>query len=132
MSDLDNIKERAINAINEDTSKSINSGFEYEIKGDLLHFSYDVYDQINYADVCNVLESIPNTEITWHGYTLDGNRVELVFNNKDFLDLYYHGALISKSNKIQQGNRRKKEIRKCTSYQQIKKLLIKWKIDNDI
>ena len=45
--------EAKIADIDHKTSALIRDGFDYEIEGETLHFSYDMFDQQNFADTAN-------------------------------------------------------------------------------
>jgi len=82
---LDTIKNEAISRIDIITSSNITNGFDYKINTgeteELLHFSYDSFDQQNFADSANVatlslsgIEGLP-TEVTWNAYRKDTNEL---------------------------------------------------------
>lgn len=81
-------------AINATTSKAITSGFSYEINGEVLHFHYDSYDQINFADTANYclmakMELIESpSAIVWKAYKALGEQVTLRLTPDEFLELY--------------------------------------------
>ena len=61
-------------AIDEQTSRSILDGFDYTVNGEELHFSYDAFDQQNFADTANAclmaqagVEGLPSS-VVWNAY----------------------------------------------------------------
>lgn len=126
---LDEAKEAAVARIDKETSEAILAGFEYEIdpgtgSPESLHFSYDSFDQQNFADSANVallsLNASPQSEglpasVTWNAYrnhTPDdsGELVRLTLDPQGFLALYTGGALAHKAAKMEEGGRRKAAI----------------------
>ncbi len=95
--------EDARRAIDSETSSSILAGFDYEVDGEILHFSYDSFDQQNFADTANAClmqksgaENLPAT-VTWNAYKKDGSLVRLELTADEFLALYAGGALAHKA-----------------------------------
>lgn len=90
-------------AINKQTSAAILAGFDYEVAGESLHFSYDIYDQQNFADSANLCLMLKNSaenapdSVLWNAYRQDGSQVQLEFAPDDFLALYARGALAHKA-----------------------------------
>jgi len=115
-------QEEEIARIDAETSASIIAGFDYQIDGQTLHFSYDANDQQNFADTANVatlaqmgVQGLPDS-ITWNGWEIerdaDGReasrtlrRIELTMT--DFLGLYTQGALTHKATQMEIGSQRK-------------------------
>ena len=67
--------------IDAETSAAIASGFDYAVDGVTYHFSYDAFDQQNFADTANVclmkqsgMPGLPDS-VTWNAYTPDGDMV---------------------------------------------------------
>lgn len=100
-------------AIDEETSKAILAGFEHEVGGVLLHFSYDAFDQQNFADTANACimqktgaEGLPQT-VTWNAYKPNGELVRLELSADEFLALYAGGALAHKARCMALGGAKK-------------------------
>lgn len=126
---LDEAKEAAVARIDKETSEAILAGFEYEMgpgtgSAESLHFSYDSFDQQNFADSANVallsLNASPQTEglptsVTWNAYRNHtpeggGELVRLTLDPQGFLALYTGGALAHKAAKMEEGGRRKAAV----------------------
>ena len=78
-----------ISQIDMETSSAITGGFDYEVNGETLRFSYDSFDQQNFADTANAclmvksgLPGLPQS-VTWNAYRADGTlvRLELTADN---------------------------------------------------
>lgn len=136
----ENVRSRALSRIDFATSKAILAGFEYEIEGETLHFSYDHDDQQNFSDTFNGVamkklmgvEDLPET-IDWNGWrnhTQDskGELVVLTLTPDDFLNLYTQGALVHKQTHLETGKQRKKAIENASSVDEINNLLKEWNI----
>lgn len=100
-------------AIDAETSEAILSGFDYEINGQSLHFSYDSFDQQNFSDTANACmmkqtgaEGLPDS-VTWNGYASDGALVRLTLTAPEFLALYVGGALAHKAACMEAGGAKK-------------------------
>lgn len=126
---LDEAKAAKIAAIDAQTSSAILAGFDYEIDAgtgttEALHFSYDSFDQQNFADsatlallslgVSPMAESLP-TSVTWNAYRdwtpeKGGELVRLTLDPVEFLALYTGGALTHKAAKMEEGGRRKAAV----------------------
>ena len=99
------------------TSAAILAGFDYDTGENQLHFSYDAFDQQNFADTANAcllsksgVDGLPAT-VTWNAYQLsDGDLVQLELTADEFLELYTKGALAHKAACMEAGGQRKKEI----------------------
>lgn len=103
-------------AIDSETSGKILAGFDYEINGETLHFSYDAFDQQNFADTANaclMLKSgatgLPET-VNWNAYRHNGELVRLTLTADEFLALYAGGALNHKAVCMEMGGRKKAEL----------------------
>ncbi len=129
LSGIESAKALKIAAIDADTSAAILAGFDYEIEGESLHFSYDSFDQQNFADSANVatlamsgVEGLP-TEVTWNAYrnwtAAGGELVRLNLNPQQFLTLYTAGALVHKATQMEVGGRRKAAVEAATSIEDI-------------
>ena len=116
-----NAAARKLANIDAETSAAITAGFDYEVDGEYLHFSYDASDQQNFADSANVamlsatgLTGLP-ASVTWNAYKnwtaeTGGELVRLNFGPADFLNLYVGGALVHKAAKMQEGGARKAAV----------------------
>lgn len=136
---LDEVKSAALSRIDSATSAAILAGFEYTIDNEILHFSYDSFDQQNFADTANVatltlsgIEGLP-TSITWNAYRnytpkTGGELVRLVLDSSAFLELYTKGALVHKAMKMEIGGQRKSQIESANTIEEIEYLLSVWKI----
>lgn len=105
--------EAKIADIDRKTSALIRDGFDYEIDGETYHFSYDMFDQQNFADTANACllakSGVPGlpTSVTWNAYREDGSLVRLTLDADQFLALYTAGALAHKSACMEQGGQEK-------------------------
>ncbi|CAK7028251.1 MAG: hypothetical protein DELT_02669 [Desulfovibrio sp.] len=108
---LDNVKALKILEIDEQTSAAILGGFDYEIDGRLLHFSYDSFDQQNFSDGANnsiaALMAGQPFALEWNSYDESGALVELELSAAQFLELYQQGACTHKVTKMAQARQRK-------------------------
>lgn len=122
---LDEVKARKLAAIDAETSAAIMAGFECEVTPpdtgtpELLHFSYDEFDQQNFADAAISMQlasasgGIPTTT-PWNAYrnhTADskGELVILQLMAETFLPIYA-AALNHKAAKMAEGGRRKAAV----------------------
>ena len=131
------IKAEALATIDNATSAAILAGFDYEVEGESLHFSYDSFDQQNFADTANVammnlngIEGLP-TSVTWNAYRnytaeTGGELVRLTLEPSSFLALYTGGALVHKATQMEIGGQRKAQVEACESVDEIKALLAEW------
>ena len=132
---LEQAKTKKIAVIDAQTSSAITAGFEYEIDpgtgtAESLHFSYDSFDQQNFADSANVaaltisgVEGLPSS-VTWNAYrnyTADtgGELVRLTLAPSAFLALYTGGALAHKAAKMEEGGRRKAAVEAATTIEEV-------------
>lgn len=132
---LEQAKTKKIAVIDAQTSSAITAGFEYEIDpgtgtAESLHFSYDSFDQQNFADSANVaaltisgVEGLPSS-VTWNAYrnyTADtgGELVRLTLDPTAFLALYTGGALAHKAAKMEAGGRRKAAVEAATTIEEV-------------
>jgi hypothetical protein len=133
-------KESALSKIDDVTSKAILAGFDYEINGEILHFSYDGFDQLNFNDTFNGvamkklmgIETLPEL-IEWNGWrnhTKDykGDLVRLVLDVDAFIALYVNGALIHKSMHMDICGKHKEAIKAAKTVAEIEALLAEWNI----
>ena len=98
------------------TSALIRDGFDYEIEGETLHFSYDMFDQQNFADTANAcllaksgVPGLPQS-VTWNAYKADGSLVRLELDADQFLALYTAGALAHKASCMEAGGKEKAAV----------------------
>lgn len=107
--DRDTVRAR----IDAETSAAILSGFDYAVDGETLHFSYDAFDQQNFADTANACllaksgaQGLPES-VTWNAYRASGELVQLSLSADEFLALYAGGALSHKAACMAHGGERK-------------------------
>ena len=123
---LENVKARKLSAIDAETSSAIMAGFECEATPpdtgtpELLHFSYDEFDQQNFADAAVSMQlatasdgGIPTTT-PWNAYrnhTADskGELVILQLTAETFLPIYA-AALNHKATQMAIGGQRKAAV----------------------
>lgn len=127
----------ALSRIDFATSAAILAGFEYTIDNETLYFSYDSFDQQNFADTANGallalqnVEGVP-TSVTWNGYRnhtkeQKGELVRLTLDVTKFLDLYVKGALAHKDTQMELGGKRKAIISNCTTVESIEMYMKSW------
>lgn len=132
---LDNVKARKLVAIDAETSAAILAGFECEATPpdtdvpELLHFSYDEFDQQNFADAALSMQftsadaSIPTTT-PWNAYrnhTADskGDLVILELTAETFLPIYA-AALNYKATKMAEGGQRKAAVAAAQTVEEVK------------
>lgn len=131
---LPEARAQALEKVDSATSAAILAGFEYEVDGRQLHFSYDSFDQQNFADSANVatrvisgnFPGLPRT-VTWNAYD-DGELVRLEFGPADFLALYTQGALGHKAACMEMGGQRKAALVNVATAAEIGALLAEWGI----
>ena len=123
---LDEAKAAKLVIIDAETSAAILAGFEYPVDGTGYHFSYDTFDQQNFADTANVcilklqgVAGLPDS-VTWNAYTVpDGELVRLTFDAAAFLALYTGGAMTHKNTKMQEGGMRKATVEAATTLAEV-------------
>ncbi|MTJ93014.1 MAG: hypothetical protein F8N36_09150 [Desulfovibrio sp.] len=111
------IASRVLAAIDSETSAAIIAGFDYVVDGVSYHFSYDAFDQQNFADTANValLAQMGGTglpeSVNWNAYknwqNSKGELVRLTFTAATFLTLYTAGAVAHKAARMAEGGARK-------------------------
>jgi hypothetical protein len=114
---LEELKTAKKARIDEDTSAAILAGFDYAVNGVTYHFSYDAFDQQNFADTANVcimkqagMPGLPDS-VMWNAYTVpDDELVRLTFDAPGFLALYAGGAMKHKNETMQRGGERKAAV----------------------
>ena len=112
--------------IDAETSAAIASGFDYAVDGVTYHFSYDAFDQQNFADTANVcimkqagMPGLPDS-VMWNAYTVPGNElVRLTFDASGFLALYAGGAMKHKNETMQRGGERKAAVEAATTPEEV-------------
>lgn len=130
---LDEAKAEAVVKVDEATSAAILAGFDYQINGQALHFSYDSFDQQNFADSANVASRALSGEaglpqsVTWNAYQ-NGSLVRLDLGPADFLALYTKGALGHKASCMEAGGQKKAAIAATQSADEVHGLLEAWGI----
>jgi len=111
--------------IDAETSAAIASGFDYAVGGVTYHFSYDTFDQQNFADTANVclmkqsgMPGLPDS-VTWNAYTPDGELARLTFDAPGFLALYAGGAMKHKNETMQRGGERKAAVEVAATAEEV-------------
>ena len=112
--------------IDAETSAAIASGFDYAVGGVTYHFSYDTFDQQNFADTANVclmkqsgMPGLPDS-VMWNAYTVpDGELERLTFDAPGFLALYAGGAMRHKNGTMQRGGERKAAVEAATTPEEV-------------
>lgn len=132
---LENVKARKLAAIDAETSSAIMAGFECEATPpdtntpELLHFSYDAFDQQNFADAAVSMQlatasdgSIPTTTPwnAYRNYTVDskGDLVILQLTAETFLPIYA-AALNHKATKMAEGGQRKAAVAAAQTVEEV-------------
>ena len=125
VTDLTKLKEQKLKQIDQETSNAILSGFDYTIDDIKYHFSYDSFDQQNFADTANMCqlalsgtEGLP-TSVTWNSYLEDGTLVQQVFDANQFLELYVKGAMVHKVTQMSIGGKRKAALQLANTKEEI-------------
>ena len=104
-------------SIDAETAAAITAGFFYVVDGITYHFSYDTFDQQNFADTANVAllsqmggQGLPES-VAWNAYKNwqdgKGELVRLTFTAETFLALYTAGAVAHKAARMAEGGSRK-------------------------
>lgn len=129
-------KEKLINQLDTLTSNNISSGFFCEVtppdtqKPETLFFSYDAFDQQNFADaaivILNSLLTKSEEELTqaWNAYRnhTDSYKGDLVVLNLTFTTFLpiYQAACLHKATTMSQGSEFKEMIRTAESLEELK------------
>lgn len=133
---LDNVKARKLASIDAETSAAIMAGFECEVTPpdtgtpELLHFSYDEFDQQNFADAAVSMQlttasaGVIPTTTPWNAYrnhTVDskGDLVILQLTAETFLPIYA-AALNHKATKMAEGGQRKAAVVAAQTVEEVK------------
>lgn len=123
---LDDLKSARKAQIDAETSAAILAGFDYAVDGVTYHFSYDAFDQQNFADTANVCimkqsgaQGLPDS-VMWNAYTVPGGELErLTFDASGFLALYAGGAMRHKNGTMQCGGERKAAVEVATTAEEV-------------
>ena len=122
---LEELKAAKKARIDAETSAAIASGFDYAVGGVTYHFSYDTFDQQNFADTANVclmkqsgMPGLPDS-VTWNAYTPGGELERLTFDASGFLALYAGGAMRHKNGTMQRGGERKAVVEAATTPEEV-------------
>lgn len=135
---LDNVKARKLASIDAETSAAIMAGFECEVTPpdtgtpELLHFSYDEFDQQNFADAAVSMQlttasaGVIPTTTPWNAYrnhTADskGDLVILQLTAETFLPIYA-AALNHKATKMAEGGQRKAAVAAAQTVEEVKSI----------
>ena len=121
---LEELKTAKKARIDAETSAAIASGFDYAVGGVTYHFSYDTFDQQNFADTANVclmkqsgMPGLPDS-VTWNAYTPGGELERLTFDASGFLALYAGGAM-KHNGTMQRGGERKAAVEAATTPEEV-------------
>ena len=123
---LEELKTAMKARIDAETSAAIASGFDYAVDGVTYHFSYDAFDQQNFADTANVcimkqagMSGLPDS-VTWNAYSVPENElVRLTFDAPGFLALYAGGAMRHKNGTMQRGGERKAAVEAAATAEEV-------------
>ena len=131
---LENVKARKLAAIDAETSAAILAGFECEATPpdtgtpELLHFSYDEFDQQNFADAALSMQLVTTsgdipTSTPWNayrGHTADskGELVILNLTAETFLPIYA-AALNHKATQMAIGGQRKAAVAAAQTVEEV-------------
>jgi hypothetical protein len=131
---LEEARAAKLAAIDAETSAAILAGFTYTIDAgngpEPLHFSYDSFDQQNFADTANVAimaqsgtKGLP-TSVTWNAYRdwtpeTGGELARLTLNPAEFLALYTEGAIAHKAAQMELGGQRKAAVEAASSIEEV-------------
>lgn len=123
---LEELKTAKKARIDEDTSAAILAGFDYAVNGVTYHFSYDAFDQQNFADTANVcimkqagMPGLPDS-VMWNAYTVPGGELaRLTFDAPGFLALYAGGAMRHKNETMQRGGERKAAVEAAATAEEV-------------
>ena len=123
---LEELKTAKKAQIDAETSAAIAAGFDYAVDGVAYHFSYDSFDQQNFADTANVclmkqsgMRGLPDS-VTWNAYTVPGGELErLTFDASGFLALYAGGAMTHTHEATQHGGERQAAVEAATTAEEV-------------
>lgn len=135
---LEEARAEAVSAIDAETSAAIIAGFDYDINGETLHFSYDTNDQQNFADTGNAatlatmgVPGVPRS-VVWNGWkvekdadgaALSRSLVRLTLSVNEFLALYMSGALAHKAACMERGGQRKAAVEAAQTLEELQAVL---------
>ena len=129
---LEEVKADALKRIDEVTSARILAGFEFQPDGQdsPLHFSYDLFDQQNFADAANAAllaqagtPGVPES-VGWNAYRTDtGELVRLTLTPAQFLTLYVAGALAHKAACMEAGGTKKAAVEAAATAEEVAAVL---------
>ena len=109
-------KTNALGRIDNATSAEILAGFDYEVDGETLHFSYDQFDQQNFADTANACliakmgdKTVPDS-VTWNAYKASGELVRLNITRTAFEGLYKAAIFMHKAAVMEKGGKLKDQV----------------------
>lgn len=129
---LEEVKALALKQIDENTSARILAGFAFQPDGQdaPLHFSYDLFDQQNFADAANAAllvqagtQGVPES-VAWNAYRRDsGELVRLTLTPTQFLTLYVAGALAHKATCMEAGGAKKAAVEAATTADEVAAVL---------
>lgn len=123
---LEDLKTAKAARIDAETSAAILGGFDHVVDGVTYHFSYDAFDQQNFADTANVcimkqagMQGLPDS-VTWNAYTVPGGELaRLTFDAPGFLALYAGGAMRHKNGTMQRGGERKAAVEAAATAEEV-------------
>ena len=132
---LEEVKAAKIKQIDADTSAAIIDGFDCEVippdtgLPEKLHFSYDTFDQQNFADAAVSMQLAPMsggdipTMTPWNAYrnhtdTNKGDLVVLLLTAETFLPIYA-AALNHKAKQMAIGGQKKVAVQAATSVEEV-------------
>lgn len=122
---FEELKTDKVFQIDTETSAAILAGFDYTINNIKYHFSYDPFDQQNFADTANMcqlalsgVEGLPAT-VTWNSYLEDGTLVQQEFDANSFLKLYTSGAMVHKATQMTIGGQRKAAVQLASTKEEL-------------
>ncbi len=123
---LEEVKTAKLAQIDSETSAEVLAGFVYEVDGVRYRFSYDAFDQQNFADTANVCilklngtAGLPDS-VVWNSYSIpDGDLVRQTFDAAGFLRLYTAGAIAHKNSVMQEGGARKSAVEAAATIEEV-------------
>lgn len=113
--DVNNAKENKIRELSEETERRINEGIEFDIEGELKHFSFEAHDQQNISMICQYLSE--HEEVEGYLYHADGEEFkvyskEALFSLRDAMLQY----IVECNEKY---NRLRTEVNECTTVEEV-------------
>jgi hypothetical protein len=120
---LPSAKALKIRQIDAEAGAAILAGFDYTVNGQSLHFSYDAFDQQNFADAANnalaALVAGQSFAVRWNSYDSTGVLVSLDLDAGQFLALYQQGACAHKVARMDHARQRKAAVAEAATAQEI-------------